>query len=112
MEIEERTIGEVKILDLSGRITVATGNQRLKSAVEAMVQQGHVKILINLAGVTYLDSAGLGELVISSRLARRAGGSLKLENAIPRISELLAVAKLQGILENFDSEEAAIRSFS
>lgn len=112
MEIEERTIGEVKVLDLSGRITVATGTPRLRSAVEAMVQQGYVKILINLAGVTYLDSAGLGELVIAFNLASRAGGSLKLENAIQRISDLLAAAKLQGMLENFNSEESAIRSFS
>jgi anti-sigma B factor antagonist len=112
MEIAERTIGEVKVLDLSGRITVATGNPRLKGAVETMIQQGHIKILVNLAGVTYLDSAGLGELLISFNLARRAGGSLKLVNATTRISDLLAAAKLQGILENYSSEESAIGSFS
>ncbi len=112
MQIEERTIGEVKILDLSGRVTVTLGDLLLKSTVENMVHQGHTKILINLAGVTYLDSAGLGELVIALNLARRAGGSLKLENTPERISALLSASKLVGVFENYDSEALAISSFS
>jgi len=112
MQIEERTVGEVKVLDLSGRITIALSDPRLKSTVESMIQQGHTKILVNLAGVTYMDSAGLGELVTSFNLTRRAGGTLKLENAPQRISALLSAAKLTGMFENYDSESTAISSFS
>jgi anti-sigma B factor antagonist len=112
MQIEERAVGDVVVLDLKGRITLGDGDQLLKDKVNSLVNQGHKGIVLNLAGVPYIDSAGLGEIVGSYTTVSRQGGSLKLLNLTKKITDLLAITKLLTVFETFDSEDEAVRSYS
>jgi anti-sigma B factor antagonist len=112
MQIEERKVGDVVVLDLKGKITLGEGDELLKDKVNSLVNQGHKKIILNLADVPYIDSAGLGEVVRTYTTVSRQGGSLKLLNLTKRITDLLSITKLLTVFETFDSENEAVRSFS
>ena len=112
MQIEERAVGDVVVLDLKGKITLGEGDELLKDKVNSLVNQGHRKIVLNLAGVPYVDSAGLGEIVRTYTTVSRQGGSMKLLNLTKRITDLLAITKLLTVFETFDVESDAVRSFS
>jgi anti-sigma B factor antagonist len=112
MQIQERNVGDVKVLDLKGKITLGEGDELLKDKVNSLINQGSRKIILNLAEVPYIDSAGLGEIVRTYTTVSRQGGSLKLLNLTKRITDLLAITKLLTVFETFDSENDAIRSFS
>ena len=112
MQIEERAVGDVMILDLKGKITLGEGDELLKDKINSLVNQGHRKIILNLAGVPYIDSAGLGEVVRTYTTVSRQGGSLKLLNLTKRITDLLSITKLLTVFETYDSESEAVRSFS
>jgi anti-sigma B factor antagonist len=112
MQIDERAVGDVVVLDLKGKITLGKGDELLKDKVNSLVNQGHKKIVLNLAEVPYIDSAGLGEIVRTFTTVSRQGGNLKLLNLTKRITDLLAITKLLTIFETFDTENEAIRSFS
>jgi anti-sigma B factor antagonist len=112
MQIEERNIGDVVVLDLQGKITLGQGDELLKDKVNSLVNQGHRKIVLNLADVPYIDSAGLGEIVRTYTTVSKNGGSLKLLNLTKRITDLLAITKLLTVFETFEAESDAVRSFS
>jgi anti-sigma B factor antagonist len=112
MQIDQRAVGDVVVLDLKGRVTMGEGDELLKDKVNSLVNQGHRKIVLNLAGVPYVDSAGLGEIVRTYTTVSRQGGSLKLLNLTKRITDLLSITKLLTVFETFDSENDAVRSFS
>ena len=112
MEITERVVGDVMILDLKGKITLGEGDELLKDKVNSVVNQGHRKMVLNLADVPYLDSAGLGEVVRAYTTMSRQGGHLKLLNLTKRITDLLVITKLITVFETFDSESEAVKSFS
>jgi anti-sigma B factor antagonist len=112
MHIEERNVGDVVVLDMKGKITLGEGDELLKDKVNSLVNQGHKKIILNLADVPYIDSAGLGEVVRTYTTVSRQGGSLKLLNLTKRITDLLSITKLLTVFETFDSENDAVRSFS
>ena len=112
MQIDERKVGDVVVLDLKGKITLGEGDELLKDKVNSLVNQGHKKIVLNLADVPYIDSAGLGEVVRTYTTVSRQGGSLKLLNLTKRITDLLAITKLLTVFETFDTEGDAVKSFS
>jgi len=112
MQIQERMSGDVVVLDLKGKITLGEGDELLKDKVNSLVNQGHKKIVLNLADVPYIDSAGLGEVVRTYTTVSRQGGSLKLLNLTKRITDLLSITKLLTVFETFDSENEAVKSFS
>ena len=112
MQIQERAVGDVMVLDLKGKITLGEGDELLKDKVNSLVNQGHKKIVLNLADVPYIDSAGLGEIVRTYTTVSRQGGNLKLLNLTKRITDLLAITKLLTVFETFDSENDAVKSFS
>jgi anti-sigma B factor antagonist len=112
MQIEERSAGDVIVLDLKGKMTLGEGDELLKDKINSLVQQGHRKIVLNLEGVPYIDSAGLGEIVRTYTTIGRQGGSLKLLNLTKRITDLLSITKLLTVFETYDSEADAVRSFS
>ena len=112
MQIEQRAVGDVVILDLKGKITLGEGDELLKDKVNSLVNQGHKKIVLNLAEVPYIDSAGLGEVVRTYTTVSRQGGNLKLLNLTKRITDLLSITKLLTVFETFESEGDAVRSFS
>ena len=113
MQLSERRIGDVVVVDVSGRITLGDGSdQALKDKMRSLVQQGHTKLLLNLGEVSYVDSAGLGEIVYSYATVTKNGGTLKLLNVTKRIKDLLSITKLLTVFETFDSEAEAVTSFA
>ena len=112
MEIAERTVGDVTVLDLRGKMTLGEGDELLKDKINSMLANGRKKLILNLEGVPYIDSAGLGEIVRTYTTVSRQGGSLKLLNLTKRIEDLLSITKLLTVFETFDEEAEAIKSFS
>ncbi|MCC7035580.1 MAG: STAS domain-containing protein [Acidobacteria bacterium] len=107
----ERTVNDVMILDLKGKMTLGEGDELLKDKINSLLAQGHKKLLLNLEGVPYIDSAGLGEVVRTYTTVSRQGGSLKLLNLTKRIEDLLSITKLLTVFETFDSEAEAVQSY-
>jgi len=112
MQIDERLVGDVKILDLTGKMTLGEGDELLRDKVNSLVHQGHKKLVLNLEGVPYIDSAGLGEIVRTYTTVSRQGGKLKLLGLTKRIQDLLSITKLLTVFETYDNERDAIESFS
>ncbi len=111
MKIEERPIGSVIVLDLAGKLAAGDGDGLLKDKINSLTMQGHRQILLNLGGVSYIDSNGLGELVASHTTVTRNGGQIKLLNLTTRVQDLLAICRLSTVFETFDSEADALRSY-
>ena len=111
MEIEQRPSGDVIILDLRGKLTIGSGDELLKDKIHSLIQQGHKNLLLNLAAVPYVDSAGLGAIVSSYTTVSREGGSLKLLGLTSRIEDLLAITKLLTVFDTYESESDAVASF-
>jgi anti-sigma B factor antagonist len=112
MQIEERIVDDVTILDLKGKMTLGEGDELLKDKINSLVSQGHKKLLLNLEEVPYIDSAGLGEIVRTYTSISRQGGKLKLLNVTKRIYDLLVITKLVTIFDSYENEDDAIRSFA
>lgn len=111
MKLAVRTINDVTILDLGDRITLGEESSRLRDAVREIILKGSKRIIVNLGEVSYIDSAGLGELVSAFIAVKKAGGELKLMNVTKRISDLLVITKLVTVFEVNDNETAAVSSF-
>ena len=112
MQIQERAVGDVVVLDLKGKVTLGDGDELLREAVNRLAEKGQKKVVLNLAEVPYIDSVGLGEIVRTYTTVSRQGGSLKLLNLTKRITDLLSITKLLTVFETFDSESEAVQSFS
>lgn len=112
MQIDERSAGDVTVLDLKGRMTMGEGDELLKDKVNSLILQGRKKLVLNLADVPYVDSAGLGEIVRTYTTVTKQGGSLKLANLTKRITDLLSITKLLTVFDTYDSEADAVRSFT
>src|SRR5438105_12401361 len=112
MQIEERSAGDVTVLDLKGKMTLGEGDELLRDKINSLIQQGRRKVVLNLEEVPYIDSAGLGEIVRTYTTISRQNGSLKLLNLTKRITDLLSITKLLTVFETYDKEAEAIRSFS
>jgi anti-sigma B factor antagonist len=111
MQIDERKVGDVTILDLKGKMTLGDGDEVLRTKINGLIQAGAKKMVLNLGDVPYIDSAGLGEVVRTYTTVSRQGGALKLLNLTKRIQDLLAITKLLTVFETFDSEAEAVKSF-
>jgi anti-sigma B factor antagonist len=113
VNISERMVGDVVIVEVSGKITLGDGgDMALKDKMGSLIQQGQKKVLLNLGDVSYVDSAGLGEIVQSYATVTKNGGALKLLNVTKRIKDLLSITKLLTVFDTFDSEADALASFS
>jgi anti-sigma B factor antagonist len=112
-EIVERFVDDVVILDVhGGPIAFADSSDQLLNAIRQLVNRGSHKILLNLRDVHYIDSDGLTEIVEGFKTSRNADGTLKLCEVVPGFRRLLAVTKLDRVIEVFESEDAALRSFA
>ena len=111
MEIVERTVSDVTVLDLKGKMTLGEGDELLKDKINSLLASGKKKLLLNLEAVPYIDSAGLGEVVRTYTTVSRQGGSLKLLNLTKRITDLLSITKLLTVFDTFDSEAEAVKSY-
>ncbi|MDQ3171132.1 MAG: STAS domain-containing protein [Acidobacteriota bacterium] len=111
MQIEERIVDGITILDLKGKMTLGEGDELLKDKINSLMNQGRGKILLNLEGVPYIDSAGLGEIVRTYTTVSRQAGTMKLVNLTKRITDLLAITKLLTVFETYDNEAEALKSY-
>jgi anti-sigma B factor antagonist len=112
MKIEIRTVGDVRILDCSGKITLGEGTMAVRNTVRDILKDNGKKIILNLANVNYIDSSGIGELVSTYTTVTNNGGQLKLLSLTKKIQELLAITKLLTVFQVFDSEAIAVASFT
>jgi anti-sigma B factor antagonist len=111
LDIKERQAGDVTVLDMSGKITIGEGSVALRSAIRRLLEEGKKKILLNLAGVGYIDSSGIGELVSSYTAINKEQGQLKLLNLTQKLQDLLAITKLLTVFDTYDDESAALSSY-
>ena len=111
MKIETRTVGEIKIMDFSGQITLGEGTKEVRDAVRSILDQGGNKIILNLGGVNYIDSSGVGEMVSTFASVTNKGGQLRLVHLTKRIKEMLTITKLLTVFQSFEDEQEAIASF-
>lgn len=111
MLISERTLGDVTIVDVSGRLTMNEGAGLVKGAVDRLIGRGTRHVVLNLEGLRYIDSACLGELIQAHTALGRQGGRLKLAGTPDHLRELLKRAGLRDIFDSFATEAEAARSF-
>jgi anti-sigma B factor antagonist len=111
LNISERQVGDVTILDMDGKITIGEGSVSLRTAIRRLLEEGKKKILLNLAKVGYIDSSGIGELVSSYTAINKESGELKLLNLTQKLQDLLTITKLLTVFDVYESEEEALASF-
>lgn len=111
MTLRERRVGDVSILDLSGRLVLEDGDVLLRSRINDLVNEGRLKIVVNLQDVTYVDSCGVGVLIAKYVSVRKKGGDVKLLHLTPRSHKVMEISKLLTVFEIFDSEDRALASF-
>ncbi len=111
MKIGTREIGEVIVLDISGRITLGEGNVMLREIVRDLADKGNKRIVLNLGEVNYIDSSGVGELVKTHTTIRNKGGELKLTNLNERVHDLLRMTRLSAVFDIQKDEASALKSF-
>ena len=106
-----REIGDVTVIDMKGRITLGEGSSLLRDLIRENLGKGRKKIVMNLAGVNYIDSTGLGELVSGFRLVKSEGGELKLLSLNKKVTDLLQITKLYAVFDIHTQEAQAVTSF-
>lgn len=111
-KLSPRQVGDIIVVDVSGRITLGEGSSNLREGIRGLVTQGNKKILLNLGDVSYIDSSGIGELVSGFTSVTNQGGQLKLLNLTKRVRDLLQITKLYTVFDVHDDEAAAVRSFA
>jgi anti-sigma B factor antagonist len=111
LDLKERQAGDVTILDLSGEVRLGDSSVALRDSVRNLADQGKVKLLLNLSGVKYIDSTGIGELIANYTTVKRQGGQLKLLNLTERVQNLLVITKLLTVFDSYDNEAEALKSF-
>jgi len=112
MKASTRQRGDVVVVDLSGQIKLGEGSSVLRDTVKDLLAKGQRKILLNLGEVSYIDSAGVGELVSSFTSVRNQGGEMKLLHLTKKVHDILQITKLYTVFDVLDDEAAALASFS
>ena len=111
MKLSIKKVKDIVVMDVDGKIVLGDGDVEIKQAVDDLLQKGHKSMILNMAKVPYLDSAGLGEIMRCFTALRRDGGNFKLVSPNQRIIDLLSITKLLNVFDIYDSESAAIKSF-
>jgi anti-sigma B factor antagonist len=112
VKLTNRQVGEVTVVDAVGRITLGEGASTFRDSIRDLAANGHKKLLLNLAEISYIDSSGIGELVSGFTTVANQGGTVKLLNLTKRVQDLLQITKLYTVFEVFDDEAKAVRSFA
>lgn len=111
LDVKERQAGDVTILDLRGEVRIGEGSIALRDAIRNLADTGKKRLLLNLAGVSYIDSSGIGELIANYTTVSRQGGQLKLLKLTDRVQNLLVITKLLTVFDSYDDEAEALKSF-
>ena len=109
--IKQRQAGDVVILDLDGEVRIGDSATALRGAIRELVAAGNTKLLLNLGGVRYVDSSGIGELIANYTTVGRSGGQLKLLNLTDKVQDLLVITKLLTVFDVYEAEPEALSSF-
>jgi len=109
MQIDIRKAEDAIIVDLTGRLVAGVGNEVLRDVMDELVAEGWKMILLNLSGVSWIDSAGIGELVASIKMAKRFGVAVKLLRMGDRVKHVLSISQILPLLDVFEDEEEALR---
>ena len=112
VKVSTRQVGDVTVADVAGKLTLGEASSTFRDALRNLIGQGQKKILLNLGGVSYMDSSGIGELVAGYTTVTAAGGKLKLLNLTHRVQTPLQSTKLYTVFEVFDDETAGVKSFT
>ena len=112
LRMTDREVNGVSVIDLEGRIVLGEESNAFRERVKSLLAAGKKKIVLNLANVSYIDSAGLGTLVATFHSARSQGATLKLAHLGQKFKEVLQVTKLMTVFDTYDNEAAAIQSFA
>jgi len=112
VKLTTRQVGDVTVIDASGRITLGEGSSTFRDTIKDLTARGNKKLLLNLGDVTYIDSSGIGEMVSGFTSVTNQGGQLKLLNLNKRVKDLLQITKLYTVFEAFEDEAAAVRSYA
>jgi len=112
MKFSMRKKGDVVVIDVEGKILLGEGDVEIKRAVDDLLKKGNKNILLNLAKVPYIDSAGLGEIIRCFTSLRRKSGSLRLLSPNPRIIDLLSITNLLNVFDLYNDESSALKSFT
>jgi anti-sigma B factor antagonist len=112
MHVEVRRSDDVVIVDLAGKLTAGLGEELLRDTIDELLRESWRKILLNLSSVSFIDSAGVGELVAGLKRVRRAGAELKLLNAGEKVQSTLYIARLLPIFELYQDEREALAGFA
>ena len=111
LDVRERQAGDVTILDMTSEVRIGEGSIALREAIRKLSDEGKTKLLLNLGGVSYVDSSGIGELIANYTTVSRQGGQLKLLNLTDRIQNLLVITKLLTVFDVYEDEPTALKSF-
>lgn len=111
LSINQRQAGDVAILDLNGEVRIGDSATALRGAIRDLVANGNQKILLNLAGVRYIDSSGIGELIANYTTVGRSGGQLKLLSLTDKVQDLLVITKLLTVFDVYETEPEALSSY-
>ncbi len=111
MTTKTRQVGDVTIVDISGRIELGDESASLRNLISDLLSEGHKQILLNLGDVHYIDSSGLGALVSTFSSVKKQGGELKLLNLTDKVSDVMQLTKLYTVFEVMNDEAAAVKSF-
>ena len=112
LQIAEHQTDDVTVLTLTGQILLDDGDLAFRRHIHDVLARGHKRIVIDLGGVTYIDSAGLGMMAGKAKTVREAGGDMKLVHLTGKTQRLLAMVKLLSTFEVFEDQASAVRSFS
>ena len=111
MKARVRQVGQVAVVDIEGKITIGEGDMVLRDRVVELLDKGTHQIVLNLEKVTYMDSAGIGELVACYKRAKEKGGNVKLLSPSGKVLDLLTLTKLEEVFETYRQEQEAVGSF-
>lgn len=101
----------VTVLELTGRITLGSGDLKMRDLIKEQLDAGRKQIVVDLGGVSFMDSSGLGELVAAYTSARRAKVTIKLANLTKKIDDLMEITRLASVFESYGSVDEAVASF-
>lgn len=111
LQVVEREVGDVTVLDLWGQITIGDASETLRTTMQELIKKGRTRVVLHLAGVYQVDSSGLGCLVAAYTGMQKSGGDLKLVQLSPRLEDLMVMTKLVTVFDVYKDEAEALESF-
>ena len=111
MKSSIRDVGDIRVIELSGKITIGAGDVKIRELIDQAIEDGNNNVILDLGGVTAIDSSGIGEMVACYTTVTKRGGQLKLMHLSPKITDILQVTQLITVFDVFDDEREALGSF-